>query len=159
MPTRPDGVKYAKNDEAMDIEEKEHRVKKLWRKLNEHFILVEGKNDVAALREVGIYTQALTAVGKPERTIRKAIALAGKLPIALLFDYDLEGDRKTWFYHEMFYNEDCNADLMLRKELKELFPIKTIEDLPHAYFDWSETAALHKKFTRELSNKPAPAKK
>ena len=133
----------------MNLQDKELRVKKLWRRLNERLLVVEGKNDVAALREVGVYSTIVTAVGKPERIIRKAIAEAGKLKISLLFDYDREGRRKTLFFHEMFFHEDCNADMQLHKELRNLFPIITIEELPNAYFDLMETIALHKKVRKE----------
>ena len=133
----------------MDLQEKEKFLKKLWRQLNESLLVVEGKNDVKALREVGVYTTIITANGKPERIVKKAVLEADRRPVSLLFDYDQEGQRKTFFYNELFFNADCNADLQARKRLRQLFPVHTIEDLPNAYFDLLETIALQKKARKD----------
>ncbi len=134
----------------MDLQDKEKFLRKLWRKLNESLLVVEGKKDVHALREVGIYTSIIAANGKPERVIGRAIEEAGDRPVSLMFDYDKEGERKTLFYNEMFYNADCNVDMRLHRQLRQLFPVKTIEDLPNAYFDLMETIALQKKARRDF---------
>ncbi|MBU1197681.1 hypothetical protein KJ765_04170 [Candidatus Micrarchaeota archaeon] len=134
----------------VDLKEKDIRLKKLWKKLNDALLVVEGKHDVAALREVGVYAPVITANGKPERIVQKVIAQARGKPVVLLFDYDREGTRKTLFYNELFFAEDCNADLQPHKQLKQLLPLNTIEDLPTAYYDVMEEIALEKRVRKNV---------
>jgi len=121
----------------MDIFEKETLLKKIIRKMQDSVLVVEGKNDEKALREIGIESKIVKANGKTEKIIEK-IKEGKSAKISLLFDFDEEGKRKTDFFREALHHEDVNADTELRKNVGMLFRIMTIEDLPRVYEELTE---------------------
>ena len=132
----------------MNLQYKEKSAAKLWRSLSESVVLVEGKNDERALKEVGISAKTVRANGRTERIIERAIAAAHNRKIVLLFDYDAEGRRKTKYFEDAFFHAGAMASVVEWKRLSQLFKIRTIEDLPTAYWELMEEVAAGKKVAR-----------
>ncbi len=120
----------------MDPDYKLKLLKKTLLELKNGLLLVEGKNDLKALHELGIGGNVLTATGRNEQIVRKAISsLEPGQKLVLLFDYDEEGERKARYFGDMFLHEGVSANTVIRRKLRMLLGINTIEDLPTAYFD------------------------
>lgn len=135
----------------MDLAYKEKAVRKLWRSLSESVVVVEGRNDEKALKEIGIDAVAVKAVGRTEKIIEKAVSLSGggKKKIVLLFDYDAEGRRKAKYFRDAFFNAGFMASVGEWNKLSQLFKIRTIEDLPRAYDELMDEIAAGKRRTTE----------
>ncbi|MFH1106832.1 MAG: hypothetical protein V1787_02965 [Candidatus Micrarchaeota archaeon] len=131
----------------MDLVYREKAAAKLWRALSDAVVLVEGKNDERALREVGITAATVRAAGRTEKILEKAtaIAAAGNKKIVLLFDYDAEGRRKMTFFEEAFFNAGGRASVVEWRRLRELFGLRTVEDLPTAYWELMDEIAAGKR--------------
>lgn len=109
-------------------------LRKVLLELKNGLLLVEGRNDLLALGKIGILGNVLLAIGRNEQIIQKTLSkLEPNQKLILLFDYDPEGERKTAFFRELFLNEGALADIEIRKKVKMLFGITTIEELPYAY--------------------------
>ncbi len=132
----------------MDLQYKQKAVAKLWRALLDSVVVVEGRKDELALREVGIAAATVRANGRTEKIIERALALAATKKIVLLFDYDAEGRRKTRYFEEAFFNAGSRASAAEWNKLSQLFKIRTIEDLPTAYFELMEEISAGKKTAR-----------
>ncbi|MFH0922511.1 MAG: toprim domain-containing protein [Candidatus Micrarchaeota archaeon] len=111
--------------------------------LEKSVVIVEGKKDEAALREVGFAGVVLTANGSVERFVAKACRIAGSKQIALLFDYDVEGRRKTRFFKERFELEGIRADDLLWKKLRVALGLRVVEELV------SKLVELNKKISKD----------
>lgn len=119
----------------MDRNAKGKWLARVLKALEERVLIVEGKHDSNALKVMGVSTEIVSAVGRTERIVessKKASEMAEK-KIALLFDFDAEGERKTSFFEEVFFRHDVNVDVRLRKEVRRLFRVRTIEELAGAY--------------------------
>ena len=92
-------------------------------------VLVEGKNDVAALKQLGVDADFVTATGRNEDVVRKA----AKGQIVLLFDFDGEGRRKEKFFRELLHNEGLSVLDAPRRKIRRAFGTLTIEELPARY--------------------------
>ena len=116
----------------MEKEEKAKWLAKTLRGMEGRVLVVEGKRDLWALREIGVSTEVVLANGKTDAIVEEAIRISheAKKPVALLFDFDAEGKRKTAFFKEAFYAHDANADIGLGMEVGRLFRVRTIEELP-----------------------------
>ena len=111
----------------MDLDEKAKLFAKTIRGLSGRTAVVEGKHDVRALEKAGINAQAVTATGKPERTVEKTGA-SGR--VSLLFDFDDEGERKTRVFTDLFRSAGVEVDLLSRRRLRQALGIRTFEELP-----------------------------
>ncbi|MFH0971972.1 MAG: toprim domain-containing protein [Candidatus Micrarchaeota archaeon] len=124
----------------MNLDYKLKFLKKTLLELKNGLVLVEGKNDLEALKELGIMGNVITATGKNEQIVQRALSiLESNQKLILLFDFDSEGERKTKFFRELFLNEGASADVEARKKVRMLFGIKTIEELPSAYAKLTES--------------------
>lgn len=121
--------------QANKKEWKRKSLKKTLQALDESLVIVEGKRDERALQEIGVRAKIIRAAGSPERVVSRARneARASSALVALLFDFDEEGTRKTRFFEEAFLSEGIRVDSLLRKRVKQLFRVNTIEDLPFQY--------------------------
>ncbi len=108
--------------------EKLKRAEKLIRKINEgDFILVvEGKRDVAALVNIGISAQIITANGKPEG-ILKRISSSGLKPV-VLFDFDQTGQERQSRFVELLIASDIVPEERIRQEFKRVFGLRFFEE-------------------------------
>ncbi|MEK6954155.1 MAG: toprim domain-containing protein [Candidatus Micrarchaeota archaeon] len=110
-------------------------LKKIMLELKNGLLLVEGKNDLAALEELGIAGNVILANGQNGQIVQKALSMLEKgQKLILLFDLDTEGERKTEFFKEKFFNEGMAVDTELRHKVRALFGIITMEELPTAYY-------------------------
>lgn len=116
-------------------ERKRKFLKKTMQALDESLVIVEGKRDERALREISVRAKIIQATGAAERVLNKVLAECRKTNsrVVLLFDFDEEGTRKTRFFEEAFLSEGIRVDSLLRKRVTQLFHIHTIEDLPFQY--------------------------
>ena len=100
--------------------------------LEKRVVLVEGKRDEAALRAIGASpARVLEANGKPEGVVARALQACGaNQRIALLFDWDTEGVRKTRFFEERFRAEGAYGllDRATPKRLKALLGYCFVEE-------------------------------
>ena len=102
---------------------KKKEIDKVFHALDSTLVLVEGKRDRAALRDAGVTGPVVLCGGrKAERVAEEAQSLG--LPATLLFDWDDEGERKTGEYSELM-----RADIRLRKKMKRLLGLRTVEEL------------------------------
>lgn len=97
--------------------------------LEKSVVVVEGKKDEKALRNVGFQGVVLAANGSVERFVAKVGCIAENKKIALLFDYDGEGKRKTRFFKERFQLEGIRADDLLWKKLRLALGLRVVEEL------------------------------
>ncbi|HLC48179.1 MAG TPA: toprim domain-containing protein [Candidatus Norongarragalinales archaeon] len=111
-------------------------LKKILLELKNGLLLVEGKNDLEALKELGIAGNVILANGQNEQIVENALSKLEKgQKLILLFDLDAEGERKTQFFRGQFLGEGVDADIEMRKMVRALFGITTMEELPRAYND------------------------
>src|SRR3989344_3666144 len=111
-------------------------LKKILLELKNGLLLVEGKNDLEALKELGIAGNVIWANGQNEQIGENALSKLEKgQKLILLFDLDAEGERKTQFFRGQFLGEGVDADIEMRKMVRALFGITTMEELPRAYND------------------------
>jgi len=97
--------------------------------LENSVVVVEGKKDERALRNAGFQGVVLTASGKTESIVAKVARLAKNKQVALLFDYDGEGRRKTRFFKERFLLEGISADDLLWKKMRVALGLRVVEEL------------------------------
>ena len=111
-------------------------LKKILLELKNGLLLVEGKNDLEALKELGIAGNVILANGQNEQIVENALSKLEKgQKLILLFDLDAEGEGKTQFFRGQFLGEGVDADIEMRKMVRALFGITTMEELPRAYND------------------------
>ncbi len=120
----------------MDTSEKLKQCKKLLSILNQgnYVLVVEGKRDKAALRNVGITCEVITATGKPEHIVNKIVQLCvnGTKP-ALLFDFDEAGEEHLTRLTELCLASDCIVDVNLRKKFKLIFGMRCFEEVDNRF--------------------------
>ncbi|PIT85300.1 hypothetical protein COU36_04030 [Candidatus Micrarchaeota archaeon CG10_big_fil_rev_8_21_14_0_10_59_7] len=102
---------------------KKKEIDKVFHSLDSTVVLVEGKRDEAALRAAGVTAPIVLAGGRKAERVAEEAEAFGK-PVALLFDWDGEGERKTREYSELM-----GADTRLRKKMKRLLGLRTVEEL------------------------------
>jgi 5S rRNA maturation endonuclease (ribonuclease M5) len=110
----------------MDAAEKCRLLAKTLGKLRAETILVEGKRDRRALQELIPGAKIFLAQGKKERLVER---LSGCRTVAVLFDFDEEGNRKTQEWRELLSEEGFRVDAESRKRLRAALGITFFEDL------------------------------
>lgn len=112
-------------------------------------LIVEGSRDERALRSLGFNAPVLRANDKPERLARRALPFVDSGgDVALLFDFDDEGERKLSDYRAALEVEGVRCDSDSRRRLKWLTGIKHIEDLPGAWLELEEKLASSRRAKR-----------
>ncbi len=110
--------------------EKLERLEKLRQRLSERTVLVEGKRDAAALAELGLGGRVMTATGKDEGIVKRA--LQGGQPVVVLTDFDEEGRRKAQAFAERIVSEGGIVDGAPRRAFADIFGVRCVEDAPTA---------------------------
>jgi 5S rRNA maturation endonuclease (ribonuclease M5) len=114
----------------MDDEERVAAFENLVGKLRDKIILVEGKNDEAALHLLGCKKIVKAASKKAEAVIdeiERIKNLYGDNEIVILTDFDENGERMANFYFECLRPHFCISNL--REDLRRLFGLVKIEEL------------------------------
>lgn len=119
------GAKAVNN---MDVLEKLGKIEKLIGQLNygNFILIVEGKRDMAALRNLGLTAKIIAAVGRPEQLVSKIVA-TGKKPV-ILFDFDETGIERTKRLAELLENEGVVPDITVRNKFRGLLGIRFFEE-------------------------------
>jgi 5S rRNA maturation endonuclease (ribonuclease M5) len=107
-----------------------HQLEKLQRLLNDSnsIVIVEGKRDKIALSKMG----ALSIVdisGKPLETTIKTVSLKNPESVAILTDYDKEGEKQLKILTKCLNSQGIKIDNTLRKQIKSTFNIQKIEEI------------------------------
>ncbi|MFH1246929.1 MAG: hypothetical protein V1644_00980 [Candidatus Micrarchaeota archaeon] len=99
------------------------KAKKLIDKLNQgvFLLVVEGKRDVAALRNIGITANIVQANGTPEFIVNKITKEFSGLKPVLLFDFDQAGQEKIKQLEPLILASNVVADTHIRFEFKAIF--------------------------------------
>ena len=102
---------------------------KLVAKLNasEVVLLVEGKRDKAALRNVGLTASIIEANGGKEQLAKRIIASQQK-PV-ILFDFDRTGNERAAQLAELLLRFDCVADVETRKKFRLFLGMRCFEEV------------------------------
>lgn len=130
----------------MNSLEKLELLQKVIRKANESIILVEGKRDEEALREIGVKGKIIQANASSERISSN---LSGK-KVELLFDYDEEGRRKTREFTEALLNANAFPSTECWKKLRIALGLLHVEDASRKKSKLSERALLEEKENEKL---------
>ncbi|MFH0713508.1 MAG: toprim domain-containing protein [Candidatus Micrarchaeota archaeon] len=119
------GAKAVNN---MDVLEKLGKIEKLINQLNDgNFVLVvEGKRDLVALRNLGLTTEIIAAVGRSEMLVAK-IVNTEKKPV-ILFDFDETGIERCKRLAELLENEGVVPDVAVRNKFRGLLGIRFFEE-------------------------------
>jgi 5S rRNA maturation endonuclease (ribonuclease M5) len=114
---------------------KEKLFLKLVEALNECVVIVEGKKDETALKEIGVTSEILHFAGSPSNFVERLRASleSETQRVVLLLDYDEEGERKAGFLREVLSGEGFRLRNELRTLLKRLLGVRTIEEVPSAW--------------------------
>ncbi|NYZ78240.1 toprim domain-containing protein [Candidatus Micrarchaeota archaeon] len=111
-------------------------LRRLFKQLDESIVVVEGKRDVAALREAKVAeARIVQAVGSAERVanlVAEIAAQTGCSRVVLLTDFDVEGKRRNAELSEALLAEGISANAVLRREFKRLFRVNRVEQLGFA---------------------------
>lgn len=100
---------------------------KLVQLVNEKFVLVvEGKRDAAALRNIGVECEIVTAVGRTEPLVNKILSKRRK--VALLFDFDKAGEEKLRYLSTLLLASDCVTDESIRRRFQRVFGLRFFEE-------------------------------
>ncbi|NPA76796.1 MAG: toprim domain-containing protein [Candidatus Diapherotrites archaeon] len=92
-------------------------------------IVVEGKNDVAALNDLGIFSVvSVNAHGGPVGTI-DFLAEGGTREIIILTDYDRRGEELHKRLAELALSAGIRVNDNLRKKLREVTHVRYVENL------------------------------
>jgi 5S rRNA maturation endonuclease (ribonuclease M5) len=107
-----------------------HQLEKLQRLLNDSnsTVIVEGKRDKIALSKMG----ALSLVdisGKSLESTIKTISLKNPESVAILTDYDKEGEKQLKILTKGLNSQGIKIDNTLRKQIKSTFNIQKIEEI------------------------------
>ncbi|MDP2717818.1 MAG: hypothetical protein Q8P02_03685 [Candidatus Micrarchaeota archaeon] len=98
--------------------------------LSGKIVLVEGKNDAAALARLGVRADIRLAHGKPLRFVERHLFALKQKGVVLLFDFDAEGRRKNAVFSELLLAYGAKPLAAVRKRFERVFGVRTIEDLP-----------------------------
>ncbi len=101
-------------------------------------VLVEGKNDLAALHRLGVVADIRPAHGKPLRFVERHLSAIKEKGVVLLFDFDAEGRRKTAVFSELLLAYGAKPLSAVRIRFGRVFGVRTIEDLPARFEELSE---------------------
>ena len=102
---------------------------------------MEGAKDEMALEEAEIHAETLQVRGETaakivEKICEKLEARGGQTPeekeVVLLTDFDAEGERKERELKQALRERGVRISEPLRKAVKTLFGIRTVEQLPSA---------------------------
>ncbi|RLG19973.1 hypothetical protein DRN67_01180, partial [Candidatus Micrarchaeota archaeon] len=115
-----------RNPEQRKLERKRRLLERALRELDQSVVIVEGKKDLRALREIGVKGKVVLASGRMEGICSRVDA--GRATI--LTDKDGAGDELA----EMLVGEleGCGVepDLQLRRNLKYVLGFRTVEEIP-----------------------------
>lgn len=129
----------------MEFKDKEKLYRRVQHTLQQAgLIIVEGLHDQRALEELGVVTPILKANAKPERVAQQALTLLGETsqqPVLLLFDFDLEGERKLRDYREALATTGLHCDAQTRRQIRLLTGITHVEDLPRPWHELEQQLA------------------
>ncbi len=121
----------------MDVESTRKLLEKTKRGLDDRVVIVEGKRDERALRESGFAPTApiVKAGGKNAGETAKHAVEARKREkqeIAVLTDYDGEGERRAAEINEALLALGVAPDSALRRNFRRLLGVNCVEDAPTA---------------------------
>ncbi len=113
---------------VMQSFEKLQQAEKLVRQVNEgFFVVVEGKRDVVALRNIGVACPIVKATGKPESVVRKIVEQCGQRKPTILFDFDETGNERKERLTELLIASGC-PPVELRGKFRAVFGLRFFED-------------------------------
>jgi 5S rRNA maturation endonuclease (ribonuclease M5) len=111
-------------------------LRRILKQLDGSVVVVEGKRDVAALREAGVgNARMVQAVGSAERVanlVAKIALQTGRKRVVVLTDFDVEGKRRNAELEEALLAEGISANAVLRREFKRLFRVNRVEQIGFA---------------------------
>ena len=113
--------------------EKRGKVDKLIARLNNEILVVEGKRDEAALRDIGVTGDIVIAVGNIERLVNRIASKCRGEPAVILFDFDETGNERTSQLSERLIHEGFPPDIATRKTLRRLLGLRFFEEADSKY--------------------------
>ena len=106
----------------------------------EYAVIVEGKRDVIALRNIGVNCIILQATGKPEMVVNKIVGF-GKKPL-ILFDFDEAGKEREKRLTELLFAVGLSPDNVSRGRFRRVFGLRFCEDVDTKYDELSTKSAI-----------------
>jgi 5S rRNA maturation endonuclease (ribonuclease M5) len=109
-------------------------------------ILVEGKRDVNALKELGVKASFVTANGTSESIVKRVSGLlSGKEKVFLLFDFDEEGKRKESFFKTLLEEQGIRTDSVFARKLRGVLRFNNVEESASRFWSLKQKGELHGK--------------
>ncbi len=137
-----------------------HQLEKLQRLLNDSnsTVIVEGKRDKIALSKMGVLS-LVDISGKSLESTIKTISLKNPESVAILTDYDKEGEKQLKILTKVLHSQGIKIDSTLRKQIKSTFNIQKIEEinsfaklLDYDLFNYDKILKKNK-FLKRMKNK------
>jgi len=116
------------------FERKKRALDKLFQTLSSRTVVVEGKKDEEALRELGVNGSVTLAQGKSAVVVERVLRSCGgrNKGVVLLFDWDAAGEEKARLFEALFRAEGASAalDPSPRREFRHLLGCRFVEESP-----------------------------
>jgi len=123
----------ARSPERGRLERKRKLLARLMKKLDEAVVIVEGKRDARALREVGVKGRILLASGRMK-------GICGRVndvdEVMILTDNDEAGRELAELLRDELESCGIRPDVQVRRDLRYVLGIRTVEEMPRKLMEF-----------------------